>query len=104
MTSATLTKPMTTEELLALPENGTERGLIAGELREKPAEWQEQPMTIRNRFHSKLLVAIAACLKNWRDRQAEPRGEVLGGEAGVRLRRAPDTTVGIDVVYVSPEV
>jgi Uma2 family endonuclease len=97
MATATLTKPMTTEELLALPENGRERWLLAGELREKP-------MTVRNRFHSKLLVAIAACLKNWRDQQAEPRGEVLGGEAGVRLQREPDTTVGIDVVYVSPEV
>src|SRR5262249_31241537 len=28
----------------------------------------------------------------------------VGGEAAVRLSRDPDTTVGIDVVYVSPEV
>ena len=29
----------------------------------------------------------------------EPRGEVFSGEAGCRLSRDPDTTVGIDVVY-----
>ncbi len=29
---------------------------------------------------------------------------MLGGEAGVRLLRDPETTVGIDVVYVSAEV
>ena len=34
----------------------------------------------------------------------EPRGSVLGGEAGVRLRRDPDTTVGIDVVYISADL
>src|SRR5207253_4082222 len=38
------------------------------------------------------------------DRQPEPRGSVLCGEAGCRLRRNPDTTVGIDVVYVSAEL
>lgn len=97
MASASLTRPMTTAELLALPENGMERWLIAGELREKP-------MTVRNRVHSEVLAAVTACLKNWRDRQPEPRGTVLAGEAGVRLARNPDTTVGIDIVYVSPEV
>src|SRR5207249_3143154 len=29
---------------------------------------------------------------------------VLGGEAGFRIRRDPDTTVGIDVAYISPEL
>lgn len=61
-------------------------------------------MTVRNRFHSKVLVSLASCLKIWGDAQPEPRGDVLGGEAGVRLTREPDTTVGIDIVYVSPEV
>jgi Uma2 family endonuclease len=88
---------MTTEELLALPENGTERWLIDGELRERPT-------TIRNRFHSRVLIRVGQALANWLDQQPEPRGQVLGGEAGVRLMRDPDTTVGIDVVYVSPEV
>ena len=97
MASAILSEPMTTEALLALPDNGTERWLLRGELREKP-------MTVRNRWHSKVLASITACLKNWRDAQPEPRGDVLGGEAGVRLSHDPDTTVGIDVAYVSAEV
>jgi len=88
---------MTTEEMLALPRDGKERWLIDGELREKP-------MTLRNRFHSEAMVSVATVLKNWRDQQPAPRGTVLAGEAGVRLRRNPDLTVGVDVVYVPPDV
>jgi Uma2 family endonuclease len=88
---------MTTEELLALPENGTERWLIAGVLRERP-------MTTRNRFHSFTMAIITAELVNWLRQRPEPRGQVLTGDAGVRLRRDPDTTVGVDVAYVSAEV
>lgn len=88
---------MTTEELLALPDNGIERWLIRGQLR-------ECPMTVRNRWHSRIMVRVAKFLDNWLDQQSEPRGSVLCGEAGCRLRRNPDTTVGIDIVYVSPDV
>src|SRR5437762_3389664 len=94
---ATAVERMTTEELLALPENGMERWLIAGELREKP-------MIKRNRVHSSTRVCTATELEIWRRRQPEPRGQVLGGEAVVILELDPDTTVGIDVVYVSAEV
>jgi Uma2 family endonuclease len=97
MASAVLSKPMTTEEFLALPDNGTERWLIAGELREKP-------LTVRNRFHSKAMANTSKFLGNWRDQLPEPRGDVLCGEAGVQLSRNPDSTFGIDVMYVSPEV
>src|SRR5207248_2468092 len=38
------------------------------------------------------------------DKQPEPRGAVHSGEAGCVLARDPDVTVGIDVVYVSPEL
>lgn len=88
---------MTTEQLLAMPDDGVERWLIRGQLREKP-------MTYRNRWHSRTLVRICRFLDVWLDQQPAPRGAVLGGEAGVRLRRDPDTTVGIDVIYVSAEV
>jgi Uma2 family endonuclease len=88
---------MTGEEFLALPENGTERWLIRGQLREKP-------MTVRNREHSRILARISQLLGDWLDRQPEPRGEVLSGEAGCRLRRNPDTNVGIDVVYISSQL
>jgi Uma2 family endonuclease len=94
---ATVTAHMTTEELLAQPDNGMDRWLIAGELRERP-------MTTRNRFHSYSMTNIATELEIWRRRQPEPRGQVLTGDAGVRLQRDPDTTFGVDVVYISPAV
>lgn len=85
---------MTTAELLALPGNGKERWLVAGRLREKP-------MTVRNRVHSRIMANSSYYLEAWRRTQPEPRGLVLCGEAGCRLARNPDTTVGIDVVYVA---
>lgn len=88
---------MTTEDLLAFPEDGMQRWLIAGELRERPT-------TVRNRFHSRVLIRVGHHLTLWLEEQPEPRGQILGGEAGVRLSRDPDTTVGVDVVYVSAEV
>jgi Uma2 family endonuclease len=97
MATAEATTLMTTEQLLALPDDGVERWLIRGQLREKP-------MTYRNRWHSRIMVRVARFLDVWLDQQPEPRGSVLGGEAGVRLTRDPDSIVGIDVVYVSAEV
>jgi len=88
---------MTTEELLALPDNGMDRQLIRGELR-------EQSMTMRNRFHSGIEPLVAYLLVQWLIGQPEPRGRVVSGEAGFRLRRDPDTSVGIDVAYVSAEI
>jgi Uma2 family endonuclease len=88
---------MTTEELFALPEDGIERDLIRGQLRERP-------MTKRNRRHSRIMIRVGKLLEDWLEQQPEPRGQIVGGEAGFRIRRDPDTTVGIDVAYASPEV
>src|SRR4051812_31283490 len=89
---------MTTEELFALPEEeGVERELICGEL-------HEEPMSERNPRHSRITGNLGHLLKGWRDGQPAPRGEVLVGDASFRLRRAPDTTVGIDLAYVSAEL
>src|SRR5205085_1039307 len=46
----------------------------------------------------------AHLLHKWMETRPEPRGEVLVGEAGVRLRRNPDTTVGVDVAYISAQL
>jgi Uma2 family endonuclease len=97
MSIAVANTGMTTEELLELPQNGTDRWLIRGELREKP-------LTVRNRFHSKIMANVTTELGIWLRSQGQPHGELLCGEAGVRLRHNPDTTVGIDVVYISAEV
>src|SRR5687767_9107874 len=94
---ASVVTPMTTEELLALPDDGVRRWLIDGELR-------ESPMTVRNRFHSRVLICVGTELELWLRQQPPPRGQILGGEAGVRILQKPDTTVGIDVVYVSHDV
>jgi Uma2 family endonuclease len=97
---ATATLPMTTADLLAIPDDGKRRWLIRGELR-------EQDVTIRNRFHSGTMANIATELNNWRRTLKTPRGQVVCGEAGVRLPGKDDeedTTLGVDVAYVPPEV
>ncbi|HZU35002.1 MAG TPA: Uma2 family endonuclease [Gemmataceae bacterium] len=92
------TRPVTTtDELLALPDDGMERWLIRGQVREKP-------MTVRNRVHSLIMARVTLHLGQWLETQAQPRGQVLCGEAGVRLQRNPDTTVGVDVVYIPADV
>jgi Uma2 family endonuclease len=107
MSANEATTLMTTEQFLALPDDGVERWLIRGQLREKPAlvgQLRGKKMTVRNRLHSRVLIRVGYLLESWRQGQPAPRGSVLGGEAGVRLTRDPDTTVGIDVVYVSAEL
>jgi Putative restriction endonuclease len=93
--SSAIAAGMTTAELLALPENGTERELIRGQLREKP-------MTYRNRFHTRAVSKVAYGLMRWLEERPEPRGEIHTGEVGCILRRDPDTVVGIDVAYFAP--
>lgn len=88
---------MTTEQLLAMPEDGKDRWLINGELREKE-------MTRRNKEHGAVEPMFAHFLIAWNNSQPEPRGLVISGETGVRLRKNPDTTVGVDVAYISAEV
>ena len=90
-------KTMTAEEIFALPDDGIDRELIRGELRERP-------MTRRNRGHSGAEAKIAKILGNWLDTRPSPRGAIHSGEAGFRLRRDPETMVGIDVAYASAEL
>lgn len=89
--------PLTAEYLASLPDDGVERDLIRGELRERP-------MTRRNPCHSLTETLISHRLWEWVDLQPTPRGQVVGGEAGFRLKRDPVTYVGIDVAYVSAEM
>lgn len=96
MTIAERPRLMTTEQLLALPDDGKERWLIRGELREKE-------MTRRNYGHSRIEGKIAHLLHKWSEKRPVPRGAVVVGEAGVRLRRDPDTTIGVDVAYIPAE-
>ena len=95
----TLTAPklMTEEEFEALPDDGMDRMLIQGVL------W-EKPMTLRNPDHSRVLILLGYHLHHWLRQQPKPRGRILGGEAGFRLRNDPPTRAGIDVAYISPEL
>lgn len=84
--SATATvSVMTTEELLAMPEDGVDRWLIRGQLREKPK-------VLHTRGHARTEASIAHLLLNWLDKQPKPRGEVsrenrVAGCAGIRTQR-----------------
>jgi Uma2 family endonuclease len=91
------TKAMTAEDLASLPDDGIERDLIRGELR-------EGPITRRNPVHSETESLVTYHLGAWLLDRPAPRGKVVGGEAGFRLRRDPETFVGIDVACVSPEM
>lgn len=97
MSATSVLNLMTTEEMLAMPDDGVDRELIRGELRERP-------MTRRSRLHARTEANVSHLVKSWLDGQPEPRGEVLSGEAGCILRRDPDSTVGIDVAYISPDM
>jgi len=97
VTPASETKEMTVEEFLALPEDGISKELIRGYLRERG-------MTIRNRFHSRVEANIVGELRTWLKDRPKPRGEIVCGEAGFRLRGTKDSVVGIDVAYVSAEL
>ena len=87
-------KLWTTEDLLAMPDDGVERWIIKGQLREQPSEFPEVKLTVRNRHHSRSMSYVAATLVNWLRTQLEPRGDVYTGEAGVRLQSPFETTVG----------
>jgi Uma2 family endonuclease len=80
-----------------MPDDGVERELIRGEMREKPTK-------LRNPSHGETVVQIAYLLCQWLDQQAKPRGRISGGEAGIRMSRNPDTFVGIDVAYAPAEI
>jgi len=99
---------MSVEEFLALPEDGVHRELIKGTVREErdflPADERGLSMTVRDRFHSRIVIRIGQLLANWMDLQPEPRGQVVGGEAGFWLNGTKESLVGIDVAVVSAEL
>jgi Uma2 family endonuclease len=92
-------KRITAEEFLALPDDGTDRWLLDGEVYPK-----DRRITVRNRHHSQIEATVAYLLKGWLDRQPRPRGKVHSGEAGFRLGADRDTLFGIDVAYASAEL
>src|SRR4051812_16180098 len=74
---------MSVEEFLALPDDGVHRELIRGCVR-------ELGMTARDRFHSRIEANITYYLVDWLKKLPKPRGEVVCGEAGFRLKGTRD--------------
>ncbi len=96
---APVQKMMTVEEFLELPEDDIDRDLIDGVVR----EWGDA-MTTRNPDHGEAEISIGHELRVWLATLPGPKGKVVGGETRFRLRRDPDSFVGADVAYVSPEM
>src|SRR5947209_16332866 len=94
---ATTSSLMTAEELLALPDDGIDRELIRGELR-------EYPMTTRGAPHCRVTSNLDFLLGAWLRQQPHPRGGLYAGDMRVRIRSNPDTFVGVDLIYISPEL
>jgi len=93
-------RKMTTEDLLAIPDDGVERWLIRGELRENTAI----DMNRRSPDHGRTCGSVTVALKNWVRTQGMPRGNIYTGDTMFKMRPDSGTTVGIDVAYVSPEL
>ncbi len=91
---STVVSHMTTEESLALPENGMDRDLYNGELRERPA-------ILHGRLHASAVAKVSHLLVEACDKPSPRLGMVYTGAVGCILQRNPDTTVGVDVVYLS---
>jgi len=99
---------MSAKAFLALPGDGVHRELVRGRVREDRDQWEGgkkgSDMTVRNRFHSRIVIRVGQLLGNWMDLQPKPRGEVVGGEAGFLLSGTRESLVGIDVAVVSADL
>ena len=95
-------------DLIDRPYDGVDRYVLDGELRENPSGAIDPEtgdlMTVRNRLHSRATTATGGELRAWMRTFPLPRGEVLTGDAGVRLALDPDRTFGVDVMVVSAEL
>lgn len=97
MSESPTVKLMTSEDLFALPPSKkVDRWLFRGELR-------ESKVTKRNPSHAGTVMTIGLLLGNWLAKQPKPHGKVYGGEAYFRIRKDPETNVGIDVAIATAE-
>ena len=105
MTTTTTDPPeklMTTEEFLALPDDGIERMLIRAVVHEIGPGGGE--LTRRAPAHGFAVSNVTGVLGNWAVALQKPRGRVYCGGTPFRIRHGPDTLVDIDVAYVDADV
>ena len=96
---ATVTHPhkMTIEEFLSLPEDGVDRELMAGEVRERGP-------SIHGMRHAGCLAELAYLVGNWSYANPSSGVEVLAGQPGFIMQREPPTVVGPDFAVVDADV
>jgi Uma2 family endonuclease len=88
--SATLTKPMTADELLVMPDDGYRYELVKGELiRMAPAGYQHGVRTVE------LTTALHSHIK------AHKLGVVCAAETGFLLSQDPDTVRAPDIAFIA---
>lgn len=90
--SATLTKPMTADELLAMPDDGYRYELVKGELIRMAPTGDE---------HGDITMALATALNN--HVKINSLGKVYAAETGFKLESDPDTVRAPDIAFVSRE-
>ncbi|QIN83800.1 Uma2 family endonuclease [Rubrobacter tropicus] len=86
------TKTVTAEELLNMPDDGTRRELVRGELRETTPAGDE---------HGYLALEIAAELRN--HVKANKLGRTYTAETGFKISSDPDTVRAPDAAFVGQE-
>ncbi len=99
-------KRITAEELMAIPDDGIRRWIDRGELVEEGYENEmsrENGVMLRHRDHAFTLAKLGYLLGVWSKAQCQPRGAVLGADAGITIPER-ETTIGVDVAYISAEV
>jgi len=82
--------------MLTLPEDGKRYWLVDGHI-------VEMGLADRSRNRSRTISNLVHRLGNWVKSKPRPRGSLHIGEVGVILDPVTDLTVGIDVIYLSPE-
>jgi Uma2 family endonuclease len=61
-------------------------------------------MTVGNRFHGQIEANTTFYLVEWWRTRPKPRGAIVCGEAGFRLKGTADSLVGIDIAVASAEL
>ncbi len=97
MATVALSKRMTVEEFLALPDDGVDRELIAGEVRERGP-------SIHGMLHASCLAEFAYLIGNWSHANPSSGVDVLAGQPGFIMQREPPTVVGPDFAVVDADV
>jgi len=97
MSETTTPKLLTSDDLFALPySKRVARWLFRGELR-------ESKVTKRNPSHSRATANLVVVLGAWLKKQPKPRGALYSNEAYFRIRKDPETNVGVDVALGTAE-